>query len=119
MSYFDELGDDRPDKINVKPFHAIDKEDDKSLLDWCTKVVGSLEKQAISRNLKSRKNLETYRGAVSTIKRTDIRRSERQFLNKVNKFIVNHLHDMTETRISQLSRLKPSVNIMQIGRAHV
>ena len=112
MSYFDELGDDRPDKINVKPFHAIDKEDDKSLLDWCTKVVGSLEKQAISRNLKSRKNLETYRGAVSTIKRTDIRRSERQFLNKVNKFIVNHLHDMTETRISQLSRLKPSVNIM-------
>ena len=27
MSYFDELGDDRPDKINVKPFHSIDKKD--------------------------------------------------------------------------------------------
>lgn len=112
MSYFDELGDDRPDKINVKPFHAIDKNDEKQVLNWCTKVIKSLEKQAVSRNAKCRKNLETYRGAVTTIKRTDIRRSERQFLNKVNKFIVNHLHDMTETRISQLSRLKPAVNIM-------
>jgi hypothetical protein len=112
MSYFDELGDDRPDKINVKPFHAINKEDEKELLEWCTKVVKSLEKQALSRNSKCKKNLEAYRGSVTTIKRTDIRRSERQFLNKINKFIVNHLHDMTETRISQLSRLKPSVNIM-------
>ena len=112
MSYFDELGDDRPDKINVKPFHAIDKNNEKEVLNWCTKVIKSLEKQAVSRNAKCRKNLETYRGAVTTIKRTDIRRSERQFLNKVNKFIVNHLHDMTETRISQLSRLKPAVNIM-------
>jgi hypothetical protein len=112
MSYFDELGDDRPDKINVKPFHAIDKEDDKAVLEWCSKVVKTLEKQALARNAKARKNLETYRGSSNSTNRTDIRRSDRQFLNKVNKFIVNHLHDMTETRISQLSRLKPSVNIM-------
>ncbi len=112
MSYFDELGDDRPDKVNVKPFHSINKEDEEELLNWCTKVIKSLEKQAIRRNSKCRKNLETYRGSNTTIKRTDIRRSERQFLNKVNKFVVNHLHDMTETRISQLSRLKPTVNIM-------
>ena len=75
MSYFDELGDDRPDKINVKPFHSINKDDEKDVLKWCTKVVKSLEKQAVSRNSKCRKNLETYRGAVTTIKRTDISRS--------------------------------------------
>ena len=112
MSYFDELADDRPDKINVKPFHAINKEDPKELLKWCVKVSETLEKQAVSRNARMRKNLETYRGSVSTMKRTDLRRSERQFLNRVNKFIVNHLHDMTETRISQLSRLKPAVNVL-------
>jgi hypothetical protein len=112
MSYFDELGEDRPDKINVKPFHAINKDDEKDVLNWCTKVVETLEKQAITRNAKARKNLSTYRGVVDTFKRTDIRRSERQFLNKVSKFIVNHLHDMTETRISQLSRLKPAVNVL-------
>jgi len=112
MSFFDELGDDRPDKVNVKPFHSVKDEGDEAVFKWCTKVIETLEKQAVARNSKMRKNLETYRGATSTIKRTDIRRSDRQFLNKVNKFIVNHLHDMTETRISQLTRLKSSVNVI-------
>ena len=56
MSYFDELADDRPDKINVKPFHAIDKEDPKELLKWCVKVSETLEKQAVRRNARMRKN---------------------------------------------------------------
>ena len=112
MSYFDELGDDRPDKVNIKPYHSIDKKNEEEVLKWCNKVVKVLEKQSVARNAKARKNLETYRGAVTTTSRTDIRRSDRQFVNRVNKFVVNHLHDMTETRISQLSRLKPSVNVL-------
>ena len=112
MSYFDEIADESPDKINVKPFHAINKKDEKELLEWCIKVVETLEKQGITRSSVMRSNLETYRGAVTTYKRSDLRKSERQFLNRVNKFIVNHLHDMTETRISQLSRLKPAVNVL-------
>ena len=31
-----ELGDD---KINIKPFHSIDRQDPKELLNWCVKVV--------------------------------------------------------------------------------
>ena len=112
MSFFDDLGEDRPDKINVKPFHSIDKANEKDVLEWCNTVIETLEKQGLARNSRMRKNLETYRGLDTTIKRTDIRKSDRQFLNKVNKFIVNHLHDMTETRISQLCRLKPSVNVL-------
>ena len=112
MSLFDELGDDRPDKINIKPFHSIDRQDPKELLNWCVKVVETLEKQAVPRTAKSKRNLEAYRGSVSSIRRSDIRRSERQFINKVNKFIINHLHDMTETRVSQLCRLKPAVNVI-------
>ena len=112
MSFFDDIAEDSPDKINVKPFHAIKKEDDKEVLEWCNKVVQTLEKQAIPRNSSIRKNLETYRGIAASVLRSDIRRSERQFLQRVNKFVVNHLHDMTETRISQLSRLKPSVNVL-------
>jgi len=108
MDFFDELADDRPDKLNIKPFHSINKESEKDVHEWCTKVVESLEKQAINRHSQMRKNLEAYRGIGNTTKRTDLRRSERQFLQKVNKFVVNHLHDMTETRISQLCRIKPS-----------
>ena len=112
MSFFDELEDDRPDKSNVKPFHSIKKEDDKEVLEWCNKVVEVLEKQALSRNSKMRSNMEAYRGASRTSKRTNLRRSERKFLNRVDKFVVNHLHDMTETRISQLCRVKPAVNVL-------
>jgi len=112
MSYFDELGDDRPDKVNIKPYHAIDKKDEKEVLKWCNKVVKTLEKQSVARNSKARKNLETYRGVSASSSRSDIRRADRQFIKRVNKFIVNHLHDMTETRISQLSRLKPAINVL-------
>ena len=112
MSYFDELADDRPDKINVKPYHAIDKKNEDEVLQWCNKVIKALEKQSLSRNSKARSNLNTYRGATAQKNKSDIRRSDRQFVNRVNKFVVNHLHDMTETRISQLSRLKPSVNVL-------
>lgn len=112
MDFFDELADDRPDKLNIKPFHSINKENEKDVHEWCTRVVESLEKQAVNRNSKMRKNLEAYRGIGNTTKRTDLRRSERQFLQKVNKFVVNHLHDMTETRISQLCRIKPSVTVL-------
>ncbi len=111
MSYFDELGDDRPDKVNVKPYPAIDKKDKKEVLKWCSTVVKTLEKQSLTRNASSRKNLETYRGHTGS-NRTDVRRADTQAVNRVNKFVVNHLHDMTETRISQLSRLKPSVNVL-------
>ena len=112
MSFFDELGDDRPDKVNIKPFHTVKNKDEKSMLKWLKKVVETLEKQAIARNSKYRKNLEAYRGTSQTIKRSDVRRSERQFLNRVNKFVINHLYDMTETRVSQMTRIKPAVDVL-------
>ena len=112
MDFFDDLNEEAPDKVNVKPFHAINKEDEKEVHEWCKKVVETLEKQSVARHSRMRKNLEVYKGVSTSLRRTDIRRSEKQFLNKVNKFVVNHLHDMTETRISQLCRVKPAVNIL-------
>ena len=112
MDFFDEINEEAPDKVNVKPFHAIKKEDEKEVHAWCKKVVNTLEKQSVTRHARMRKNLEVYKGVSATLRRTDVRRSEKQFLNNVNKFVVNHLHDMTETRISQLCRLKPAVNIL-------
>mgnify|MGYP003150460660 CR=1 FL=1 len=112
MDFFDEISEEAPDKINVKPFHAIDKKDEKKVHEWCKKVVNTLEKQSVTRHSKMKSHLGVYKGTSGTTGRSDIRRSEKQFLNKVNKFVVNHLHDMTETRISQLCRLKPAVNIL-------
>ena len=91
MSYFDELGDDRPDKINVKPFHSVKSKDEKQVLAWLAKVIETLEKQGIARQAKYRKNLEAYRGSSNSPQRSDIRRSDRQFSTRVNKFVINHL----------------------------
>ena len=111
MSFFDEIEDDRPDQSKLKPFHAVKDKDEKTLLEWLVQVSESLQKQAVSRNAISRKNLEAYRGTLSNNIRSDVRRTERSFINKTNKFIVNHLYDMTETRIAQMTRLKASVNV--------
>ncbi len=112
MSFFDDLGDDRPDKINVKPFHSVKDKDEKKVLEWLAKVIETLEKQGIARQAKYRKNLEAYRGSSNVPKRSDIRRSDRQTLNRVNKFVINHLYDMTETRVSQMTRIKPAVDVL-------
>ena len=58
MSFFDELGDDRPDKVNIKPFHTVKDKDEKAMLAWLVKVTETLEKQSVARNAKYRKNLE-------------------------------------------------------------
>ena len=112
MSFFDELGDDRPDKVNIKPFHTVKDKDEKAMLAWLVKVIETLEKQSVARNAKYRKNLEAYRGSSNASQRSDIRRSDKPFLNRVNKFVINHLYDMTETRVSQMTRIKPAVDVL-------
>jgi len=112
MNFFDEMSDSRPDHSNIKPFHSVKDSDDKDLLEWLTIIKESLYSQATTRNITIRQNLEAYRGFTTSDKRTDTRRSERPLVNKAQKFIVNHLYDMTETRISQMTKLKAAVNVL-------
>ena len=49
MSLFDELGDESPNKINVKPFHIVKEKGVKELHEWCNKVIDTLQKQATTR----------------------------------------------------------------------
>ena len=112
MDFFDSVSEEAPDKINVKPFHSIDKDDEKEVLEWCNKVIDTLERQAVSRHSQMRSNLETYKGVDAKARRSAIRRADKHLSSKINKFAVNHLHDMTETRISKLCRVKPAVNVL-------
>lgn len=113
MSFFDEIAEDFPEKLDVKPFHAINKKDDKEVLEWCKKITEALEKESITRNSTMRQNLEVYKGSYPYSSKSSLnRRQDRPNLSNINKFVVNHLHDMTETRISQLCRVKPAVNVM-------
>lgn len=97
----------------VKSFHKVNRKNKKELLDWFNLVFNSLVEQAEPRTRQQRENLMHYRGI--NIRRRDIDR-DRAFrgrrLNKVNKLVVPILHDLTETRVSQMTRIKPDVEVL-------
>jgi len=107
----DEFSENSFAKSTVKPFHKVIDKPDKDILEWLNTVSKTLEKQATSRHRLQRDNLEAYRGNVAPINPTS-RFSERPHYNRVNKFVINHLYDITETKVSQLCRIKPSVDIL-------
>lgn len=112
-----DLFDDMVDNISMdevkKPYHVIDKEDkEQDKFDWLKEVKDSLLEQAQPRTSKQRMHLEWYRGISSS--KFDRRRnynSTRRF-SRINKLQVNHLHDLTETKVSQLTKLKPAVEVL-------
>lgn len=92
--------------------HGIE-EANKELLQWFNTVSDKLMEQAQERTSIQRENLLMYRG--SSMKKRDIDR-ERFFngrrINQLQKFIIPHIHDLTETRISQMTRIRPSVEVL-------
>ena len=108
---FDEM-DDYQLTEKIKPFYKVyEKKNDKELLAWLNQVKDALTYNAKSRTLTQRDNLTAYRGL--SLNRWDRRRdSNPKRINRLNKFIVNHLRDLTETKVSQMTRLKPAVEVL-------
>ena len=110
MSLFDDLVESGSNKTNLKPYHSIKDKGEKEHLNWLNEVTETLQKQAVSRTKVQRGNLEAYRG-VST-SGLPVRRSESLKFNKSSKFVINHLYDIVETKVSQMCRMKPAVDIL-------
>ena len=100
-------------EAEVKPFFKVmDKKDDE-LLEWLNVVKEALIQQAQSRTNGQRANLGHYRGVtMAKSTRYKNRDSNQPRFSKIRKFVVNHLHDLTETKVSQMTRLKPAVQIL-------
>lgn len=115
MSLFDNLTDGREfPTLKVKPFHTLKDKSDKEIHKWLKDTVEALMKGQTSRTHRLKSNLAAYRGIShkSASSRSSYRNSERIPTNRVERFVVNHLFDLTETKVSQMSRLKPAVDIM-------
>jgi len=109
---FDEI-DDYELAEKVKPFYKIfQSKNEKDLLSWLNQVKDALTQNAKTRTLTQRMNLTAYRGL--SLNRADRNRdySNGRRMQRVNKLIVNHLRDLTETKVSQMSRLKPAVQVL-------
>jgi hypothetical protein len=96
----------------IKAFHKVNKNNKKELLEWLKGVSHSLQEQAEQRTRQQRSNLLMYRGIA--LKRRDLDRDRiyrGKRLNRVQKLVIPHVHDLTETRISQITRIKPAVDV--------
>ena len=97
----------------VDPFYKVyNKKNDKELLSWLNKVKDALMANSKTRTQQQRTNLTAYRGL--SLNRWDRRRDNNspRRSQRLNKFIVNHLRDLTETKVSQMTRLKPAVEVL-------
>lgn len=109
---FDELEDHELTE-KIKPFYKVyNKGNEQELLSWLNKVKDALIHTAKDRTLTQRMNLTAYRGL--SLNRWDRNRDYNSVkrVQRLNKFIVNHLRDLTETKVSQMTRLKPAVEVL-------
>jgi hypothetical protein len=112
IDLFDEVSDyELTEKL--KPFYKVYKQNnEKELLHWLNQVSTSLIHNAKTRTLTQRMNLTAYRGlSLNRWERNRDVNSIRR-IQKLNKFIVNHLRDLTEMKVSQMTRLKPAVEVL-------
>lgn len=96
-----------------KPFYKVLEEgNEKKLHKWLKTVKDALIEQSTGRTQKQRNNLLYYRGVPDRIKgRTRTGLNEKR-LDKVRRFTVNHIFDLTETKVSQMTRIKPAVEVV-------
>jgi hypothetical protein len=103
-----------------KPFHTQVKKSKKDRHSWLKDVIDILVEQGQSRIAKQRAHLAQYRGIQQDLinRSRDVNyRGPR--LNRINKFIINHLHDLTETKVSQMAKIKPAVKALPKNDDHM
>lgn len=113
MSIFDSYLGDKGNQqaIEIKPFHTVKDKDEKNILNWLNSAAESLLKYSKTRHQSLKSNLAAYRGYSHGYEKSTPRR-EYLPTSKREKLTVNHLFDLVETKVAQLGRLKPSVQLL-------
>lgn len=106
---FDELN--AKTSAEVKPFSSVADKKDEEVLSWLKQVKDALLEQGSNRTQKQRENMLHYRG-VPTRKWDRASDFNGRRLNRIKKVVVNHLFDLVETKVSQMNRLKPAVEVL-------
>jgi hypothetical protein len=102
-----------------KPFHTQVSKSKQDRHKWLKDVVDLLIEQGENRAHKQRNNLRQYRGQSNDLaERTRDRDYRGPRLSKINKFVINHLHDLTETKVSQMAKIKPAVQALPVNDEH-
>lgn len=101
-------------EIRGKSFFDVLKKDDEKLKSlWLNNTVRELINLNTDKILQMRRNLDLYMGYSrnQTLYKPGLNDSSRR-LNTLQKLVIPHLHDLTETRVSQMTKIKPSVEVL-------
>lgn len=98
--------------IDVKPYYKIEKENYDEKKAWLCKVKDALVDQGRNRTWRQKRNYSIYLG--NDDRRRDRKRNydDTRRINRLHRLVVNHVHDLTELKVSQLTRVKPAVQVM-------
>ena len=118
MDSFDDFNEYTNSEVQEKPFFKVLKSGKKEeLKDWLCSVSQALMSESEERARVQRENLMLYRGVTfdKKMERSIDRDRNIRKLSKMQKFVVNHLYDLTETKVSQMNRIKPAVEVMPVN----
>jgi hypothetical protein len=112
---FDELANaDAETHRDPKPFWAIKDADEKDKLKWLNGEIDFLRDEAIERIEQVRKGIANYKGiqyeaqSSRTSHTQDVSQENKV---KVDKIVVNHLYDLTESHVSRAVKYKPAIDV--------
>ena len=107
---FDELG--ATTSAEVSAFSKVKDREDKEVLAWLNQVKDALLEQGHNRTSQQRQNMFHYRGVSHRRWEREIGADRNPRLHKIKRVVVNHLFDLVETKVSQMNRLKPAVEVL-------
>ena len=114
---FDELSDleDAKNARILKPFWAINQDSEDEILKWVTGEFNFLVEDAKDRVESIHKNVASYKGLqyeAQSTKNTSTNSIIDENKTKVNKIVVNHLYDLTESHVSRAVKYRPVIHKM-------
>lgn len=99
---------------SYESFFKIAKKKEGDVMEWLKKVTSGLLEEAQFRTEQQRIFLEAYRGfeydkGIRSRDRLDPFRNQRR---RIRKLKVNHIYDLLETKVSQMTKLKADISVL-------
>lgn len=97
-----------------RPFWAVSNSDDKELLKWLNGEIQFLKDESRERIDQIKKSIANYKGIqyeTQTARTHTTKDISQENKSKVDKIVVNHLYDLTESHVSRAVKYKPAVEV--------
>jgi hypothetical protein len=108
---FDEL--DTANDFSGKPLWAINKKDEKELLQWCIEDFNQKKMRYEQLNQVFYEHLCMYKGVQYRSMRSSNNDNDSELKDnqRAPRVVINHIYDLVETNVSKLTRYRPAITV--------